>query len=132
MQGGTTCLRHHSAGMQSRRTSSTALHPEQSAWEQELCSCESSLFAALKTDMAETQSVAGAKGYKQLCDVIVLVPIVHVDSDRERYSVICTHQSRGVLGAAVFIVLSINCTNLWPRIRVIAISLAANGALQNF
>ncbi len=80
--------------------------------------------------MAEKQSAAGAKGYKRLCDVIVLGPIVHMDSDdRERYSGICTHQTRGVLGAAAFIVLSINinCTNLWPRIRVIALSLAANG-----
>ncbi len=82
--------------------------------------------------MAERQSAAGAKGYKRLCDVIVLVPIVHVDSDdRECYSGICTHQTRGVLGAAAFIVLSTNCTNLWPRIRVIALSLAVNGALQN-
>ncbi len=82
--------------------------------------------------MAERQSAAGAKGYKQLCDVIVLVPIVHVDSDDcERYSGICTHQTRGFLWAPAFIVLSINCTNLWPRIRVIALSLAANGALQN-
>ncbi len=80
--------------------------------------------------MAERQSAAGAKGYKQLCDMIVLVPIVHVDSDdRERYSGICTHQTRGFLGAPAFIVLSINCTNLWPRIRVRALSLAANGAL---
>ncbi len=35
--------------------------------------------------------------------MIVLVPIVHVDSDdRERYSVICTHQTRGVLGVKGF------------------------------
>ncbi len=40
--------------------------------------------------MAERQNAAGAKGYKRLCDVIVLVPIVQVDSDdRERYSVLC-------------------------------------------
>ncbi len=82
--------------------------------------------------MTERQSAAGAKGYKQLCDMIVLVPVVHVDSDdREHYSGICTHQTRGSLGASAFIVLSINCTNLRPRIRVIALSLAANGALQN-
>ncbi len=37
--------------------------------------------------MAERQSAAGAKGYKRLCDVIVLVPIVHVDSDdREAFA----------------------------------------------
>ncbi len=46
--------------------------------------------------MTERQSAAGAKGYKQLCNVIVLVPIVHVGSDdRERYSVICTHPNQG-------------------------------------
>ncbi len=82
--------------------------------------------------MAERWSAAGAEGYKWLCDVIVLVPIVHVNSDdSEHYSVICTYQTRSVLGAAAFIVLSINCTNLWPSIRVIALLLAANGALQN-
>ncbi len=58
--------------------------------------------------MAERQSAAGAKGYKRLCDVIVLAPIVHMDSDdRERYSVICTHQTRGVLGAAAFTALTV-------------------------
>ncbi len=54
--------------------------------------------------MAEGQSAAGAKGYKRLSDVIVLVPIVHVDSDdRERYSGICSHKTRGFLGAPAFI-----------------------------
>ncbi len=58
--------------------------------------------------MAERQSPAGAEGYKRLCDVIVLAPIVHVDgNDRERYSVICT-ETRGFLGASALIILSIN------------------------
>ncbi len=34
-----------------------------------------------KADMAENRCVTGAKGYKQLCDVIVWTPIVHVDGD---------------------------------------------------
>ncbi len=46
--------------------------------------------------MAERQSAAGAKGYKWLCDNIVLVPIDHVDGDvRERYSVVCTRTLSG-------------------------------------
>ncbi len=74
--------------------------------------------------MAERQSAAGTKGYKRLCDVIVLVHIVHVNSDdRERYSGIRTHQTKGALGAAAFI---INCTNLWLSIRVIMCSREAD------
>ncbi len=40
---------------------------------------------------------------------------------------ICTHQTRGFLGALVFIVYIY--TILQPRIRAVALSLAVNGAL---
>ncbi len=36
------------------------------------------IFMFSKADMAERRSAAGAKGYKRLCDVIVLAPVVHV------------------------------------------------------
>ncbi len=61
--------------------------------------------------MAERGSAAGAKGYKRLCSMFVLVPVNHVDiDDRERYSDICTDQTRGLLGASVFIELGIKVT----------------------
>ncbi len=44
--GGTTCLRHRSAGMQSRRTLSPGLHPEQSGNENSVA--VRVVFAALK------------------------------------------------------------------------------------
>ncbi len=79
--------------------------------------------------MAENRCVAGAKGYKRLCDVIVVAPIVHVDGDYlERYHVIFTNRTRGFLGASPFIALTSNCTTLYPKIRAIALPLALNSA----
>ncbi len=81
--------------MQSNFTSSPAFHPEESGIENSVAV----RVAFSRTDMAERQSAAVARSYKRLCDVIILAPIVQVDGDdRERYSIICTHQTRGLLG----------------------------------
>ncbi len=78
--------------MKSKRTSYPAFYPEKPE--------------------NESNAAVGVS-HKQLCDVIVWAPIVHVDGDdRERYHVICTHQTRGFLGASPFIALSSTYTIL--------------------
>ncbi len=54
--------------MQSNLTSYPSFYPGKS-------------ISRFQNHVAENRCVAGAKGYKRLCDVIVQVPIIHVDSD---------------------------------------------------
>ncbi len=54
---------------------------------------------------------------------IILAPDFHLDSDdRDRYSVIYTHQTRGLFGRLTFFELGNNSTVSRPRIRTVDLS----------
>ncbi len=53
------------------------------------------LFYGTDTDMLTSFKCWNATGYKWLCGAIILAPDIHMDGDdRDRYSVIYTHQTR--------------------------------------
>ncbi len=73
---------------------------------------ELSLRHAMPSKCWNTYLVRCAAGDKWLCDVIMLAPIVHIDSDdRKCYHVICTHRTRGFLGALTHLAVTVLSCN---------------------